>query len=225
MTNIVYGYKYVGTPFSVEIEAIKNKPGTWDSSKFSIFRDNILIGEYIRNYHGDHLTFHPFQVGGEWYALYSAEYTCTRVMKLNETSIEDWCGETPAENGFCPTEYYIPRYHKYNVDDNYEYVILNGSEYKTLDEFEDDTIGSVETGFMNFGFLSGCIWGDDSSWKIRYIDLSDVLNKSLTITEKFGYFEMPHGFKLRECVNLNAWEADNQVIKLLKEDVYITNNA
>jgi hypothetical protein len=125
---------------------------------------------------------------GEWYALYSANYTATRVMKLNETGIEDWCGEDASPGGFCPVEYYIPRYHKYRAVDNFEYIVTDSNEFTTLEEFESDNEHVIEYGNLKFGFLCGCVWGDDSSWKIRYIDLSEVPNKKLIITDKLVIF-------------------------------------
>ena len=36
---------YPGTPFSIEISTVENRPGTWNSNKVSIYRDELLIGE------------------------------------------------------------------------------------------------------------------------------------------------------------------------------------
>src|ERR1035437_9608037 len=106
-----YIKKFSGTPFIIECTSIENKPGTWNSTKVSIVRDGILIGEYLRNYsRNTKETFFPFLLGGDWYALYSADYTTTRVMKLYEDRIEDWCGEDSSSFGFCPVEMYIPKY-------------------------------------------------------------------------------------------------------------------
>lgn len=100
----------LGTPFSLTAETVKNSPNEWDSLKISIYREDVLIGEYLRNYHSyGILTFSPFQQGDTWYALYSADYTTVRVMKLHNDRIEDWCGV--AKNGYpeCyPVESYIP---------------------------------------------------------------------------------------------------------------------
>lgn len=63
--------------------------------------------------------------------------------------------------------------------------------------------------YLPFGFLSGCVWGDDTSWKIRYIDLSQIEQKILTITEKFGYIELPDNLELPKCVQLDAYR-ENQ---------------
>jgi hypothetical protein len=100
----------LGTPFSLTAETVKNSPNEWDSLKISVSREGVLIGAYLRNYHSyGILTFSPFQQGDTWYALYSADYTTVRVMKLHSDRIEDWCGV--ARHGHLesyPIEIYVP---------------------------------------------------------------------------------------------------------------------
>ncbi len=212
--------QFLQTPFSVEVSTVQNSPGTWNSTKVSIFRDDKLIGEYLRNYHGSGIeTFYPFEMNNEWYALYSANYTATRVLKLHEDRIEDWCGEEASSFGFCPIEFYIPRYNMYSVKDKYDYYDVD-AEYKTQEEFVETQTSAdfVETKFCNFGFMSGCIWGDDSSWKLRYIDLEKIPEKELSIIEKFGYWELPHNMSLKECIDMSGWEPDHDWVRLVKSE-------
>jgi hypothetical protein len=42
----------------------------------------------------------------------------------------------------------------------------------------------------DFGFVWGCVWGDDSSWKVQYLDLSDVRNGAIRRDERFGYVQL-----------------------------------
>lgn len=221
----IHTKKFVGTPFIVTAENVPNEPGAWDSAKIAIWRDGTLIGEYIRNYASYAImTFYPFQIGNEWYALYSANYTTTRVMKLHEDRIEDWCGEHPAMGGFCPVEYYIPRYNKsvdsYGADDEKKEfdVYQMDNDYTSAESFvaDWDKPEFVETQFCNFAFLCGCVWGDDSSWKLRYIELAGVPNKELLITEKFGYWELPTQMNLRQCINMSSWEPDHNWVELTR---------
>jgi hypothetical protein len=217
-------FKY--TPFSISTEQVENSPGTWASTKVSIFRDDMLIGEYLRNYssYGTH-TFYPFQVDNEWYALYSASYTATRVMKLHEDRIEDWCGEDPHSNGFCPVEYYIPAYvhvkDSYSIDDEKKefdsYCVDCDYSEEDLD-IEINSSGFIKLENCNFGFLCGCVWGDDTSWKMRYMDLSKVPEKILEITDKFGYCELPRELTLRECVHMDSWEPGHSWIRITKAE-------
>lgn len=216
--DTLYIKKFTGTPFIIECTSIENHPGIWNSVKVSIFSDNILIGEYLRNYSKyAQETFFPFLVGEDWYALYSSNYTATRVMKLYEDRIEDWCGESPSLFGFCPVEIYVPRYNKYSVIGEGDYCTVD-TEYTTSAEFiaEQDDKTFVESKYCNFGFLSGCVWGDDSNWKLLYIDLFKVANKELSITEKFGYWELPIGTKLKECINMHNWEPDHEWVDLTR---------
>ena len=220
-----YIKKFSGTPFVIECQSIENKPGTWNSTKVSIVRDNILIGEYLRNYHSFATqTFYPFLIGEDWYALYSANYTSTRVMKLHNDRIEDWCGEESSDFGFCPVEMYIPRYRMvkglFESDGKtheFETYAVD-CDYKTEDEFLKDMPEFDSEQYTDFGFLSGCVWGDDSSWKLLYIDLSKVPNKELVISDKFGYWELPDNMKLKECIDMSNWEPDCNWIKLIRTE-------
>ena len=213
----------VGTPFYIECFTIENHPGEWNSTKIAIFRDEILIGEYIRNYANyATTTFSPFSIGEDWYALYSADYTATRVMKLHKDSIEDWCGEERSSVGFCPVEIYVPRYRM--VKGSFEsdgkthefetYAV--DCDYKTEGEFLKDMPEFDFEHHTDFGFLCGCVWGDDTSWKLLYIDLSKVPNKELSITDKFGYWQLPNKLKLKECINMSNWEPDHNWIELTR---------
>jgi len=217
--------KFIGTPFTIVTSNIDNGPGVWDSTKVSIYREDLLIGEYIRNYSsGGHKTFYPFLIDKQWYALYSANYTATRVMKLNDTDIEDWCGEEKSAHGFCPAELYIPCYNKFHGKINlvekiseYDYYTFD-NEYKNVNDFENERNQAefVERKYCDFGFLSGCVWGDDSSWKLRYIDLTKVPEKILEITDKFGYWELPNDKELRDCINFSGWEPGHGWVELTR---------
>lgn len=216
--------KYSNTPFSVSCESIQNRPGTWNSTKVSIFRDDKLIGEYLRNYssYGDK-TFYPFKVNNEWYALYSANYTATRIMKLHEDRIEDWCGEESHANGFCPTEIYVPKFisakHSYEMQGEKKeydifYVDCDSPEGEFQSEINSPDFISLQ--YCNFGFLCGCVWGDDTSWKLRYIDLSKIPDKILSITDKFGYWELSNSLTLRESIRMDGWEPGHDWVILTR---------
>jgi len=213
---------YPGTPFSVEALTVEHTDGLWDSTKISIFRDDILIGEYIRNYHAyGALTFCPFHVGDNWYALYSAHYTATRVMKLHNDRIEDWCGQDPSSNGFCPTEIYVPRYRlvkgsfeSAGTTHNFETYAVD-CDYATEEKFLEDMPEFDSEQYTDFGFLCGCVWGDDAEWKIKYIDLSQINSRILSITEKFGYWEIPRTLTLKQCIDMSDWDPDYNCISLV----------
>ena len=206
---------YANTPFRIECESINNGENYWDSTKVTIFRDNLPIGEYMRNYpSAAEKTFYPFKVDEQWYALYSAHYTSLRVMKLHDDRIEDWCGNEPAVNGFCPIEVYVPQYRTVEDGDDAEWYadcgIPDDSDYIAAGIITDRFVTS---GFHDFGFVAGCSWGDDSSWKLRYIELDEVPNKILKITEKFGYWELPD-LPLKKCIDMHMWAPDEKLVKI-----------
>ena len=65
--------------------------------------------------------------------------------------------------------------------------------------------GGFETGHIFYpqtmGFVAGCVWGDDSSWKIQYLDLSKADEGILKRDERFGYIELPHKMTLQEAID------------------------
>lgn len=209
--------QYAGTPFTVECSTVKNKPGTWDSIRVSIYKNKNIIGEYIRNYSvGGIETFYPFLVDNNWFALYSANYTATRIVKLTDDSIEDWCGEDPSPNGFCPAEFYVPKYNEFKSSDIEYYTV--DAEYKNINDFIDEqtTAEFIDSRYCNFAFVSGCHWGDDSYRKLKYIDLSNINNKQITVEDRFGYWQLPNNLSLKECINMGNWEPNHHWIGLTR---------
>jgi hypothetical protein len=73
--------------------------------------------------------------------------------------------------------------------------IIPGSEYWNAD---------CEWPTGDFGFVWGCIWGDDGSWKLQHLDLSHIRKGVVRRDERFGYLELAtHGFE-NPCLNLDA---------------------
>lgn len=206
----VHTRKYIGTPFSIEVTDIKNDPGIMDSAKVSVYRDDILIGEYIRNYNKyAALTFYPFKQGDVWYALYSAEYTKLRVMRLNAHSIEDWCeDEVP---WYTPVEVFIPQFNQH------------GTTYTTDADAADDTTfvkhrldaHFVRAEYCKFGFACVSAPGNDL-WQINFIDLRDIADKQIRVTDLFGNWHMPPSLTLRQCISMTDWEPTNNSVNLVR---------
>jgi hypothetical protein len=59
-----------------------------------------------------------------------------------------------------------------------------------------------------FGFVAGCIWGDDSSWKLQYLDLSQAAQGTIGREERFGYLELPDDLTLDRAVDLIDYQSD-----------------
>jgi hypothetical protein len=171
-----------------------NRPGTLDSTIVEVFRRRGARGEpekvceYERNY-SLLQTFEPFRQGGREFALISRDYTRTAVLDLDTGQVV--AEEADASGaGFCPVGFYVPDW--WDVNDS---SIIPGSEYWNSDR-------EWPTG--DFGFVWGCVWGDDSSWKVQYLDLSRVREGVIRREERFGYVELATiGYK-SPCLTLDA---------------------
>ncbi len=192
-----------------------------------------LLGSYIRNYGTAFNTFFPFHLNGKDLALYSPDYTATRIMEL--PSCQDIGGEEPNALGFCPVEYFVPTYldqenvHRTNnksfpaervsvkrinnpSDDNLrefseEYTYVNGvtgQECKDVDLFRPLT----PILYYPFGFIAGCIWGDENTWKVQYLDLSKAHEGILVREERFGYIELPEDLRLKDAIDMTDYLYD-----------------
>jgi hypothetical protein len=208
-----------------KIETVKNAPGTWRSTKIGVFKDSEQIGEFLRNYEAyGETTFAPFKRDGKWYALYSPIYDRIGVMSLPDCKPVDMIDQ---EHGFCPVEIYIPEYqwflkekkpedqlHKYPEcnwvwlrkdleEKEYDPDLFNknmNSDYKYVDV-------EKETFYEDFAFVSGCFWGDDSSWKIELYDISKAHLGIVKKVPEWGYYELPN-LPLKECVKLYGFKRD-----------------
>jgi hypothetical protein len=162
-----------------------NQPGTWPTTLVEVYRrhgpsDLEQICAYERRYSMLE-TFEPFRQGNRDFALISREYTLTAVLDLQTGKV---IAEEPNEpGGFCPVGFYVPDW----WDVHHRYSIIPGSEYWSID---------WEWPIGDFGFVWGCYWGDDSSWKVQYLDLSRVQEGVIDRQERFGYVELAtEGFK------------------------------
>jgi hypothetical protein len=224
--------------YKVKTVTRPNKPGQWNSLICEIYEDDKKIGEYLRNYSSLYNTFFPFKRNEQWYALYSKDYTATRVMTLPDC--KDYCGEEADSFGFCPVNYYVPRYKRISyemkfdykagkkVDPYYDVLVDYYWDEKEFQESIDYHKNNPEKNlkfdsewiYCPFGFVAGCVWGDDSSWKIQFIDLSKLNEKKITNTAKFGYIELPYNMDLKDSIDMRLWEEDCNRIQIIHQDWY-----
>lgn len=192
------------------LNEIEYQPGTWHGLKIGVFRttDGVeqQVGEYERNYPRLYRTFFPFQKNGQDLALYSPDYTGTRIMEL--PSCKDLGGEEKNSNGFCPVDFYVPAYvvreftrQSGKVE---RYTVQKPRESDLIDT--EDSRVVIPLQYYSFGFVAGCIWGDDSSWKIEYLDLSEAERGVITRDARFGYVEMPDLLNLKDAVDISDLE-------------------
>jgi len=247
-------------PFYAKVlEPIDNGPGAWNSLRVGIFQrpeadlavegysepkiceSDVMIGEYKRNYSSLMRTFHPFHLRGKWYALYSKDYTSTRIMEL--PSCKDIGGEERDQWGFCPVDFWVPplSYIESLHDegcprDNKRGHTPDGTKACTCGIVHDpETCPTVNKSLWEkvvgasrsctckeawaayyeshhvwhfpdrvHGFVAGCIWGDDTSWKIEYLDLSRADEGIIKREARFGYISMPSHLDLDKAVDLDA---------------------
>lgn len=172
------------------IVAQSDRPrGGWGESKIEIFilegSKSTLIGGYTRNYAAFAAeTLYPFSRGNRDYALFSPDYTCTRIMEL--PSCRDIGGEERSSAGFCPVDYCVP----------------------------DIYVSESSTRESEIGFVAGCVWGDDSSWKVECLDLKRVTEGVLKRDSRLGYFELPNKINLQDAILGMKETKDGDIVKV-----------
>lgn len=226
--------------FAKVIDELKRRPNEWKGLKVGVFNiENDVeeqVGEYERNYSSLFNTFFHFQQNGKDFALYSPDYTVTRIMEL--PSCKDIGGEEPSAGGFCPTDYFVPTFIvretiwettslRGKIDEKNLRKRINNPKKKELSkyvesyEFTNGNTGELCKSTMThipltpltyypFGFVAGCLWGDDSSWKIQYLDLSKIEKGIINRKERFGYIEMPNKVKLRKAIKMYGYGNDSE---------------
>ena len=165
-----------------------------------------VVASYERNY-AMLRTFEPFRQGDRDYALISPDYTATSVVDLQTGQIV--AAEEPNSWGFCPVGFYVPDWWDVHTRTT-KAGTLPGSGRWTSDH-------EWPTG--DFGFVWGCVWGDDSSWKVQYLDLSAIAEGVLQREERFGYVMLDTGEKeghevwrdAHEFVSLESFSGQRRV--------------
>jgi hypothetical protein len=153
-----------------------------------------IVASYDRNY-SMLQTFEPFRQGDRHFALVAPNYTATSVIDLPSGEIV--ASEEPDPRGFCPVGFYVPDW--WDVHPAEPPHVLQGHPPEepflrpgTLnwrDEHEWPNRG-------DFGFVWGSVWGDDSSWKVQYLDLSEIQNGVVRREERYGYVKLAANTKL-----------------------------
>jgi hypothetical protein len=157
-------------------------PGRWETVHVDVLDADAVIASYDRNYRMLQ-TFEPFRQGDRMLALISTHYTATSVMDLHTGDII--ATEEPASGGFCPVGFYVPDWW-----DLHDGTTLPGSMHWRPADDEWPAAG-------DFGFVWGCIWGDDSAWKVQYLDLSSVTDGMIRRDDRFGYLKLATDSKLQ----------------------------
>jgi hypothetical protein len=203
-----------------------NQPGVWGSSTVDILRGDEHIGGYERNYPSfSEDTFEPFELNGSWFALYSSDYTSTRVMTLPDC--KDVGGEEPSPRGFCPVEFLVARYRKVITTHLPTGRVIEGLRFeRAADDREPALDYEISYGpwqSLDVGFVAGCLWGDDSSWKLEVIDLSRAAEGVISRTARFGHVQLANKMRLTEAVLLDSfpphWDLRATIVRQERRDV------
>ena len=167
--------------FSTRVREVATGGGTWSTCHVDILDETgRVVADYDRNHPSLYRTFEPFRQGDRMFALISTDYTATSVMDLVTGRVV--AAEEPSEMGFCPAGFYVPDW--WDINDG---SILPGSMlWKNHHELPKG----------DFGFVWGCVWGDDQSWKVQHLDLSRVREGKILRDERFGYIELASHPKL-----------------------------
>jgi hypothetical protein len=67
------------------------------------------------------------------------------------------------------------------------------------------------------GFVAGCVWADDNTWKVELLDLRRATEGLLRRIPAFGYEEYerdPDELRLREMVDLSGYTPQNPLVTL-----------
>lgn len=221
--------------YSARVIEKRNKG--WGGVTVGIFDGEVQIGQYDRNYQSfGERTFFPFRhSNGNWYALYSSNYTNTRIMSLPDC--KDMGGEEPVSEGFCPVAYFVPSYKIWNVpgqseeemrgnnipECNWKWVgqdrqyAMHDTLEKLLAIKEPDYSEDIYYN-LDLGFVAGCHWGDDTSWKIQQLDLTRA-NEGILVRDEFDYIEAASFGQLSDIIDISQdylTDAPNITISVLK---------
>lgn len=188
--------------YTIKTSEVKNGVGEWSSTLCEIYDGENKLGQYTRNYYSHaESTFVPFEMNGKEYALYSKNYTQISLMSLpdcKDIPMSDKCKEQMAH--FCPVGIHIPQYFDYTYKIKEEDIVSRLHLTDSKDLLGVDVVGS---GYSSLGFTIGCVWGDDSSWKLNLIDLRDVEKGEIwfidnTSEKKWLYEQFPSKAKLED---------------------------
>ena len=192
--------------YTTRVESFK-KPNTWKTVHVEVLDGDKVVASYDRNYEM-HQTFEPFRQGDRMFALVSPDYTATSVLDLETGEII--ASEAPDATGFCPVGFYVPDW--WDIHDGKE---LPGSmRWRPVDH---------EWPGGEFGFVWGCQWGDDSTWKVQYLDLSAIRDGVVWREDRFGRLHLASDPKreARDFIKCKSHGGERQVEFHIRSQHYL----
>jgi len=266
------GYKKEYPIFTVQtLDKIENAPGCWNSIEVGVFEQDskdqvpFQIGKYVRNYSTNFNNFSYCRKGDRYFALYSPDYTSTRVLEITPgLGIKDIGGEERDGCGFCPIDLYIPTIREYvneefhtgnpkdkikdwtrildffppgarilQMDDarpgRQKLAYSDGKDIRAYnfdappDKYSKNPPYDwcwgpermYQSGFVVHppihAFVAGCYWGDDSSYKIQYIDVSRIDEGIIKRDDRFGYIALPDTLTLDKAIQTEYLDESGRI--------------
>jgi hypothetical protein len=204
------------------LKKIDNGKGVWNSLEVQIYMNGHPFGKtYVRDYPNFYRTFCHLKKHGRHFALYSPSYTFTRVMELfpDKNSWKDIGGESDMKNHFCPVDYHVPILKDLEFRNEYDPAKLPIDVKVTKNSHKEFYNLTFEP---EFGFVSGCVWGDDSSWQIEYLDLTKIESGVISREARFGYISLPRGITLKKAINTEFTAETGNVQIAISKDFKLT---
>lgn len=87
-----------------------------------------------------------------------------------------------------------------------EYRQLHEKQHKAMDEWWERH--ELVEKHADFGFVAGCAWGDDTSWKVQFLDLTRASEGIINRDQRFGYIELCPGATLKDTIDIIDDEVD-----------------
>lgn len=173
--------KYNNCPYSIWPESVETRKNCWNYTHVHIYENNKWIGGYVRNYHMLYDTFKPFIFNKKWYALCSKDYTGLDIIELPSCKFKN--KRSHNSYGFCPVEV-LP---------------LDETLISNIDQ-DEKSIFISQNQLGKYALISGCVWGDDSNWKVELVTLDPENGLAEIDNDFFDYTPLPEDYNLLESV-------------------------
>ncbi|MBP7133845.1 hypothetical protein KBA73_01385 [Patescibacteria group bacterium] len=166
--------------YTVKTTKIETRPGTWNMLKCEVFcrREDGGEPDKVGEYQRNYSSFfNTF----EPFLKDGKEYALisenySRTAAISLPDCKIVAKEDPSAFGFCPTGFHVPW-----LGEN---IPING----------------------HFGIICGCVWGDEFSWKVQFLDLSKIEEGIIRREARWGYVELEGGSAtLAKCVKADAY--------------------
>lgn len=212
--------------YTLKTLPIDNGSGHWKSTLCHIFCDEVEIGSYLyRYYNSAEKIFQPFNINGKDYAIISTDYTTVSFITLPDCTpvvLTDESKENLSDH--CPVECWIPRYKEIRTEYEAEMILGHPSGVKDFYVYFDDSeirepkdpeSFELPIHYHDFGFVAGCVWGDDSgNWKVNFLDLSGIEKGEVFYTSEgkreWTYKQLPSNLTMKQAIKIDRWSADER---------------